>query len=131
NQFDENQPDKLNLPFSPVTLEGSLYSPAKFDLSLFLSDGQTSITGCLNYAISLFDEATIVRLAGIYQRVLSAFVADQQQPLARLDILSAQDRHLLHRWNQTDAPYPQDKTLQHLFEAQATRCPDAIAVIFA
>ncbi|MDX7992983.1 AMP-binding protein, partial [Xenorhabdus littoralis] len=29
------------------------------------------------------------------------------------------------------APYPQDKTLQHLFEAQATRCPDAIAVIFA
>ncbi|WP_319924892.1 non-ribosomal peptide synthetase, partial [Xenorhabdus littoralis] len=131
NQFDENQPDKLNLPFSPVTLEGSLYSPAKFDLSLFLSDGQTDITGCLNYAISLFDEATIVRLAGIYQRVLSAFVANQQQSLSGLDILSAQDRHLLHRWNQTDAPYPQDKTLQHLFETQATQRPDAIAVIFA
>ncbi|OWO87090.1 non-ribosomal peptide synthetase [Photorhabdus luminescens] len=128
--FGENPPDN-RLPFRPVTLDEPLYSPAKFDLSLFLSDGQTNITGCLNYAVSLFAETTIVRVAGIYQRMLAAFVADQTQSLSGLDILSAQERHtLLHRWNQTDAPYPQDKTLQQLFEAQVERTPDNVALVF-
>ncbi|MBS9440102.1 non-ribosomal peptide synthetase, partial [Photorhabdus noenieputensis] len=128
--FEENPPDN-RLPFRPVTLDEQLYSPAKFDLSLFLSDGQTDITGCLNYAVSLFAEATIVRLAGSYQRVLAAFVADQTQSLSEIDILSAQERHtLLHRWNQTDAPYPQDKTLPQLFEAQVEKTPDNVALVF-
>ncbi|MDC9616130.1 amino acid adenylation domain-containing protein, partial [Xenorhabdus khoisanae] len=120
-----------NLPFSPVTLDDPLYSSAKFDLSLFLSDGKTAITGCLNYALSLFSEISITRIADIYQRVLSAFVADQQQPLSGIDILSAQERHtLLNLWNQTDAPYPQNKTLQQQFEAQAAINPDNIALVF-
>ncbi|PHM65631.1 Amino acid adenylation [Xenorhabdus stockiae] len=127
----EPQSSEIHLPFCSVTLDKPLYSPAKFDLSLFLSDGKTGITGCLNYAISLFNENTITRLAASYQRVLSAFVADQQQALSRIDILSAQERYtLLHGWNQTAAPYPQDKTLPQLFEAQAHQHPEAIAVIF-
>ncbi|PHM54490.1 Amino acid adenylation [Xenorhabdus sp. KK7.4] len=128
--FGENPSDN-RLPFSPVVLDEALYSPAKFDLSLFLSDGKTAITGCLNYAVSLFNDTSITRIAESYQRVLSAFVADQQQPLSNIDILSAQERHtLLHRWNQTDAPYPQDKTLPQLFEAQAARTPDHVALVF-
>ncbi|WP_444876157.1 amino acid adenylation domain-containing protein [Xenorhabdus yunnanensis] len=129
--FGENLPNRVSLPFSPVALDEFLNSPAKFDLSLLLSDEQANITGCLNYATSLFDEATIVRLAGIYQRVLTAFVADQKQSLSGLDILSAQERQtLLYTRNQTDAPYPQDKTLQQLFEAQVERTPDNVALVF-
>ncbi|PHM53531.1 non-ribosomal peptide synthetase [Xenorhabdus hominickii] len=128
--FGENSSNN-RLPFSPVTLDETLYSPAKFDLSLFLSDGKTAITGCLNYALSLFNETSITRIADIYQRVLSTFVADQQQPLSGIDILSAQERHtLLHNWNQTDVSYSQDKTLQQLFEAQAARTPDHVALVF-
>ncbi|WP_228858640.1 non-ribosomal peptide synthetase [Xenorhabdus sp. PB61.4] len=119
------------LPFKPVELDEPLYSPAKFDLSLFLSDGKTAITGCLNYALSLFNDTSITRIAESYQRVLRAFVADQQQPLSNIDILSAQERHtLLTIWNQTDAPYSQDKTLPQLFEAQAARTPDHVALVF-
>ncbi|MBD2812591.1 hypothetical protein ID853_17320, partial [Xenorhabdus sp. Vera] len=60
NNRGEN-PSDCRLPFSPVTLDESLYSPAKFDLSLLLSDGKTAITGCLNYALSLFNETSITR----------------------------------------------------------------------
>ncbi|WP_422824395.1 non-ribosomal peptide synthase/polyketide synthase [Xenorhabdus bharatensis] len=127
----ESESNETHLPFHSVTLEKPLYSPAKFDLSLFLADGKSGITGCLNYAISLFGVNTITRLAASYQRVLSAFVANQQQSLSSIDILSVQERHtLLHDWNQTAAPYPQDKTLPRLFEAQAAQHPEAIAVIF-
>ncbi len=126
----ENSPDN-RLPFSPVILEDALYSAAKFDLSLFLSDEKTGIFGCLNYATSLFNESTIMRLAGMYQRILTAFAADQKQSLSGIDILSAQERHtLLHHWNQTDTAYPQDKTLQQLFEEQVEKTPDNTALVF-
>nr|MBD1229640.1 non-ribosomal peptide synthetase [Xenorhabdus griffiniae] len=131
HRFGEHRPDEARLPFQPVTLDESLYSPAKFDLSLFLSEGQPAITGNLNYAVSLFNDTTVARLAAIYQRVLAAFVTDPQQSLAGIDILSASERHtLLHTWNQTDAPYPQEKTLQQLFEVQAEKTPDNVALVF-
>ncbi|WP_153044807.1 amino acid adenylation domain-containing protein, partial [Xenorhabdus sp. KJ12.1] len=130
NHRGENSSDNC-LPFTPVALDEPLYSPAKFDLSLFLSDGKTAITGCLNYAVSLFNNTSITRIVESYQRVLSAFVADKQQPLSGIDILSVQERHtLLTIWNQTDAPYPQDKTLPQLFEAQAARTPEHVALVF-
>ncbi|WP_405053325.1 condensation domain-containing protein [Serratia ureilytica] len=49
-----------NLPLIPVEyVDGQLlYSPAKFDLTLFIDDGLTCITGCLNFAESLFDDQT-------------------------------------------------------------------------
>ncbi|WP_416778066.1 amino acid adenylation domain-containing protein [Xenorhabdus budapestensis] len=129
--FGEGQQDASGLPFRPVNLEDTVYSPAKFDLSLFMSDGKDGIAGGINYAISLFDESTISRMADFYQRVLTAFVMDQKQSLATLEVLSEQERHtLLYSWNQTDVPYPQDYTLQQQFEAQVVATPDNIALVF-
>ena len=36
----------------------------------------------------------------------------------------------MRQWNQTTADYPRDKTVHALFEEQAARIPDAIAVEF-
>ncbi|WP_208612614.1 non-ribosomal peptide synthetase [Xenorhabdus vietnamensis] len=120
-----------SLPWTPVPFGDDLYTPAKYDLSLFLSDDQAYITGTFNFAVSLFDEASVERMAERYQRVLTAWVNDTHQHLTELDVLSAQERHtLLHTWNQTDAPYPQDQTLHQLFEAQVEKTPDHIALVF-
>ncbi|MBC8947242.1 amino acid adenylation domain-containing protein [Xenorhabdus indica] len=131
HNFGEGQQVASGLPFSPVDLDDTLYSPAKFDLSLFMSDGKDGIAGGINYAISLFDESTISRMADLYQRVLIAFVMDQKQTLAEIDVVSEQEHHtLLYSWNQTDVPYPQDDTLQQQFEAQVVATPDNIALVF-
>ena len=37
---------------------------------------------------------------------------------------------LLVQWNDTQADYPKNKCIHHLFEEQAARTPDAIAVVF-
>ncbi|MDX7993215.1 condensation domain-containing protein, partial [Xenorhabdus littoralis] len=72
------------------------------------------------------------RLLCQLERILRAVAYNPDQLHTSITILSEEERYtLLHRWNQTDALYPQDKTLPQLFEAQATRRPDAIAVIFA
>jgi non-ribosomal peptide synthetase component F len=46
--------------------------------------------------------------------------------------ISREDRHtLLRRCNDTDAPYPMDKTLAQLFEEQVDKTPNNIALVFA
>ncbi|WP_139838903.1 non-ribosomal peptide synthetase, partial [Xenorhabdus vietnamensis] len=129
--FDNHAETAGSLPWTPVSFNDDLYTPAKYDLSLFLSDDQARITGTFNFAVSLFNEASIERMLERYQRVLKAWVSDTHQYLAKIDVLSAQERHtLLHTWNQTDAPYPQDQTLHQLFEAQVEKTPDHIALVF-
>ncbi|WP_179099765.1 non-ribosomal peptide synthetase, partial [Burkholderia pseudomallei] len=47
-----------------------------------------------------------------------------------IDVLPSEERHrLLVEWNDTAADYPQDQCLHRLFEAQAARHPDTIALI--
>ena len=86
--------------------------------------------GALEYATDLFDRASVEALAGRLIRLLEAAVGDPDQAIGRLDILSAAERHTILRvWNDTAHPIP-PATLPELFEAQVTRTPDAIAVVF-
>ena len=51
-------------------------------------------------------------------------------PVRGLNVLPASERHeLLVEWNATSAEYPYDQCVHALFEAQAARTPDAIAVV--
>src|SRR6185295_13690793 len=103
---------------------------AKFDLSLEMTRVEGRIVGGLSYATALFDEATIARHAGYLRAMLGAMVADDGQSLSRIDLLSAAERRLLvEDWNATAADYPQDQCIHELFEAQAARHPDAIALV--
>jgi amino acid adenylation domain-containing protein len=61
--------------------------------------------------------------------LLEAIVAHPDECLSLLPPLSAAERHrILIEWNQTEAPYPADKCIHQLIEAQAERTPHAIAV---
>ncbi|QUM89316.1 amino acid adenylation domain-containing protein [Moritella sp. 36] len=132
--FVEQNAEGNELQLKPVVLGASdaqVYAPAKYDISFVVNDGQGRLSINLNYAISLFDAESMQRLVGMYQRVIKAMVVNPQQQIADIDMLSAEERHtLLHTWNQTDAPYPQDKTIHQLFEAQVERTPDNIALVF-
>jgi amino acid adenylation domain-containing protein len=51
-------------------------------------------------------------------------------PLSRLEVLpAAERRQLLTDWNDTAMEYPRGQTLHQLFEAQAARTPDQVAVV--
>ena len=57
--------------------------------------------------------------------------AGDSQAIDRLPLLSeAERRRVLVEWNATEAEYPADKCIHELFEAQAERTPEAIAVEF-
>ncbi|VEP12991.1 Non-ribosomal peptide synthetase [Hyella patelloides LEGE 07179] len=104
---------------------------AKFDLSLLIRlDPEQGLIGTLEYNCDLFDSGTIERLAQHFLILLNSIIADPNQPISHLELLSPTEKHqLLETWNQTDSNYPQ-KSVHQLFEIQVAETPNAIAVEF-
>jgi amino acid adenylation domain-containing protein len=104
---------------------------SQFDLSLFLREREGRYIGYFQYSTDLFDASTIERMAGHFVTLLEGIVADSDQPISTLPLLSNAERHrLLVEWNDTAADYPKGKCIHELFEQQVERTPDAIAAIF-
>ena len=127
-----------NAPSTSLVFEGLNVSPvaigvetAKFDLTLSISETEEGLRGSLHYNTDLFDDATISRMSAHWQTLLKALVAEPEQHISQLPILTeAEERRLLVEWNDTTRDYPQDKCIHQLLEEQVRRTPDAVAVIF-
>jgi amino acid adenylation domain-containing protein/non-ribosomal peptide synthase protein (TIGR01720 family) len=127
----QNTPDvKLELPGLTITLENEDVA-AKFDLTLSIEETEQELIGSWEYNTDLFDAATIKRMVGHFQTLLEAIVANPQQRVSELSLLTATERHtLLVEWNNTQVDYPKHLCIHELFEAQVERTPDAVAVVF-
>ncbi|QTR02768.1 AMP-binding protein, partial [Saccharothrix algeriensis] len=108
---------------------------AKVDLTLQLrdhhgADGEPlGIDGVLEYATDLFDRRTADTIAARLVRVLDAAVAAPDVPIGEIDLLSAEEhRQVLVGWNDTDRDLPRT-TLHEEVVRQASRSPDALAVV--
>ncbi|TNH41880.1 non-ribosomal peptide synthetase [Photorhabdus luminescens] len=129
--WQENETEEWQLPELAVTPFELEYDIAKFDLQLELTEKAGEIVGELNYSSALFDHETIERQAGYLQAILRAMVNQPQQPVTAIDILSSAERELLlENLNATEEPYPTQVCVHQLFEQQAEKTPDAIAVIY-
>ncbi|OGT41177.1 MAG: hypothetical protein A3F13_04160 [Gammaproteobacteria bacterium RIFCSPHIGHO2_12_FULL_40_19] len=52
-------------------------------------------------------------------------------PHHTLDLLTPEvHQQIIHQWNETTVEYPEDQTLQDMFEMQVLRSPNAVAVVF-
>ena len=104
---------------------------SKFDMTLSVEETSAGLRGTLEYNTDLFDEGTIRRMLGHYQRLLEGMVADPGQPISRLPLLTEDERHqLLVEWNNTACDYPADRCVHQLFEEQVERTPGAVALVF-
>ena len=84
----------------------------------------------LSYQDGVFTAETVARLASRLRGVLQTFAENPQLPVGRIDVLTEDERtRAVRTWNDTAHPVPAT-TLPDLFEAQAARTPDAVAVVF-
>ncbi|MBX8544289.1 amino acid adenylation domain-containing protein [Pseudomonas cichorii] len=110
---------------------GLLNDIAKFDLSLDLGENNGRLSGNLEYATALFDEATAQRYLGYLERVLRAMAADDSSVVEHIALLDANERQrILQDLNPARTPYPHDRTIHSLFEEQASVRGDELAVAF-
>ncbi|MBI5032176.1 MAG: amino acid adenylation domain-containing protein [Chloroflexi bacterium] len=115
-----------NLTLTPVEAHSGT---AKFDLTLFMLEDPDSLSGAFEYNTDLFDATTITRMVAHFETLLQSIVMYPDQSISTLSILTERERHqLLVEWNDTAADYPAHLCAHQLFEQQAERTPDAIAV---
>lgn len=110
------------------TLESEV-TTAQFDLGLDLWEGD-GLWGHLEYRTELFEHETVERFAGHLLKVLDQVAIDPDRRIGELSLLDNEERHrLIVEYNETATTVPVDRCLHHLFEAQAERCPEAIALV--
>ncbi len=127
-----------NTPLTELELSGIKFTPlntdrasAKFDLFLGVFDGQQGLSMALEYNTDLFDEDTSRQLLANLKTLLESIAAHPQARLSELSILTAAERAaILTKWNQTQALYDREFNVAALFERQAARVPERIAVEF-
>jgi amino acid adenylation domain-containing protein len=103
---------------------------AKFDLTLFLTETEEGLFCWLEYNSDLFEARTVERMLGHFDTLLAGIVADPNQRLAELPLLTEAERQqLLVGWNDTEVEFGIDRCLHQLFEAQVEKTPDTIALI--
>ncbi|WP_030025367.1 non-ribosomal peptide synthetase, partial [Streptomyces monomycini] len=133
----DNAPEgAFTLGGHPAHTEPVHVDASRFDLSVFLTErrgahGQRpGMDGAIEYSTDLFDRRTAEALAARFVALLDTVTADPDQPLARLDVLTADERALLlGEVNATDRPLRRT-SLAAAFQAQAAAHPDAPALTF-
>jgi amino acid adenylation domain-containing protein/non-ribosomal peptide synthase protein (TIGR01720 family) len=111
----------------PLKLESSL---AKFDLTLTLGESADELKGQIEYNTDLFEPETIRRMIGHFKMLLAGIGARPEEKVSRLPLLTEAEQQQLIAWNQTATGYPREASIQQLFEAQAARTPEAVAIEF-
>ncbi len=129
--FQDDPIEDLILPGLTISRQPIDNKTAKFDLTLYLVDSESGLSGLFEYNTDLFDADTINRMVGHFSTLLEGIIADSERPISEVPLLTAIEQHqLLVEWNNTAVDYPVDKCLHDLFEEQVKRSPDAIAVVF-
>ncbi|MEU5579215.1 non-ribosomal peptide synthase/polyketide synthase [Streptomyces huasconensis] len=120
----------LDLPGLDVTDIEPESEQAAFDLTVeFAETDAGELHALLTYNTDLFDAATAERMAGQLGTLLHAVAEDPHRPLGALPLSSdSEAQHLLAQGRGTFRPVP-EATLPALFERQAARTPDAVALI--
>lgn len=93
--------------------------------------GGDQLTLHLQYSRRDFDQETALRIQAHYRTALLAIAADPFCPVARLAVLpEAELRQVVVGWNDTAVDFGPPTCLHALFQAQAARTPDRVALIF-
>ena len=103
---------------------------AKFDLTLDLAEAPEGLKGWLEYSRDLFEAGTIERLATHFRTLLDDIVQHPERSISGLQLLASEERaQVVEEWNRTEQVYEGAQCIHELFEAQAARTPDQIAVV--
>ncbi|MEV0048796.1 amino acid adenylation domain-containing protein, partial [Nocardia rhamnosiphila] len=93
--FENLPPADFELPGLRVGAVDFDIDPAKFDLSLRITESDSGLAAAFSYARDMFDEDTVGVIASRFLRVLSAVVRDPEAPIGDLPILDGSEYGLL------------------------------------
>ncbi len=114
----------------PVRLEEVKASEqTTYPLTIIALPGQ-QLTLKVLYDRARFEASAIARLQEHIQEIFASIIQTPTQIVGTISPIKQGERQLLlENWNATQAAYPHGECIHDLFEAQAARTPEAIALI--
>ena len=116
-----------------VTTLELVFETTRFDVEMHLWEVDDYLQGECIYNTDLFDKTTIERMVGHFQTLLKGIVANPDESIARLPLLTEYEKNqLLLEWASHPRlahDYSKEQCIHQLFEEQAERTPNAVAVV--
>ncbi|MFD0684689.1 non-ribosomal peptide synthetase [Actinomadura fibrosa] len=126
-----------NYPFDPSSMDGSLngvriaaadsYDATHFPLS-FVAVPDDRLSLRLHYRPDVYEREVVEALLTRVRLFLEAFAEDSSQAIGAVALATEDERLRLAAWNDTAADLPSG-TVPEVFEAQAARTPDDVALV--
>jgi amino acid adenylation domain-containing protein len=125
--------------FGAESSTGPFPSWSKFDLTLTVIDDGEDLCTVWEYATDIFDAATVARLGHHFLNIVRDVATNPDKSVDDLALMTPSQTHLCAvEWNDTGVEWdadgvdgdasPRGGCIHHLFERQAARTPDAVAV---
>lgn len=109
--------------------EEPVLDATQVDLLLNIHQQDDAMEMRLEYNTDLFRRETVRHLMELYVNLLRKLVEHPEVQVKELDMLDPQERKkLLSEWTRTEADYPRDVCVHELFEAQAKKTPERVAL---
>jgi amino acid adenylation domain-containing protein len=102
-----------------------------FELTLMMAEAENGLAASLTYNTDLFETETARRLLAHYATLLESIVADPEQLITRLPMLtSAESERMMALARGVSDQTGRERCVHQLFALQAARTPDAPAIVF-
>ncbi|WP_313559736.1 non-ribosomal peptide synthetase, partial [Ruminiclostridium cellobioparum] len=118
--------DKLR--FIPFDFHNGI---SKFDISLTAFEEDEDIKFSFEYCTKLFKQETIDRMSKHFVNILQDITDNPSKRLMEINMLSEEEKEkIILDFNNTETHYPVHSTINLMFEEQAGKTPNNVAVIF-
>lgn len=116
-----------DLEFKPYLFQNKV---SKFDIVINANEQEDLIYLDLIYCSKIFKRETIESLGRHFVKILEEAISCPEIKLSDIEMLDFQEKKKLLQINNTKADYPKEKTIKQLFEGQAAKTPENIALVY-
>ncbi|MCP5045762.1 MAG: amino acid adenylation domain-containing protein, partial [bacterium] len=123
------EPTPLSSPALTLKPFSCSLNTAKFDLALQAEEVGENIDFSFEYSTVLFNEETVQRFPRYFKKIIAEVIDSPLKTLGKIDCIPEEEKHqLLVEFNDTRVEYPEPEPVHLLFEKQAEKTPDRIAI---
>ncbi|EPY04933.1 amino acid adenylation domain-containing protein [Paenibacillus alvei TS-15] len=120
--------DNAGLDFSIETV--TIFEKTNYDINIIVTMG-TSLAVKFVYNAAVYDEKMIENMTTHLKSIFSSIAKWPDMKLQHIDMLTeAEKARILVDFNDTEAAYPEAKTIHGLFEEQVEKTPEQVAAVF-
>ncbi|MCP5002452.1 MAG: amino acid adenylation domain-containing protein, partial [Planctomycetes bacterium] len=120
--------DSLELP---VEFVEDIRQEGEYEIVLEVMERKNGFILNWKYNPELFDESTIKRMLGHYTKLIEDVITEPDMKLDDYSLISEEEQRILRfDWNNTRSDYPKHQCVHELFEFQALKSPQAVAVVY-